>query len=612
MNKVFEKLLPWGTRRRYVYQLGFSALKIVRYQGWPVFSAKARKEISSKISLPFSNSYHRWINKNEPGLKTLELQKQDSLAFRYRPKISIVMPVWNSEKAWLASAIESVIKQTYANWELCIADGASTKTSVREVLSKYSMDGRIKIKFLETNLGISGNSNEAISLASGEFIAFLDHDDELAPFALFEVVKRLKEQPDLDFIYSDEDKISSKRKRSEPCFKPDWSPDLFFSRMYVGHLSVFRKQIVDEVRGFRSSFDGAQDYDMVLRIIEITQKIYHIPQILYHCGMVSGSLASSRYAKPYAVLAAEKALTDYMLRNHIPGEVNGGPLPGTFRMRRQIIGNPLVSIIIPTKDKSEVLKTCLESIMCKTAYSNYEIIVVDNQSHEKKTLEYFRSIENNPKVTILSYDKPFNFSAINNFAAAKTKGEHLLFLNNDTQVISTEWLSSMLEHSQRKEVGAVGAQLLFRNKSIQHCGIIVGLNGIASHPFSREYNILQQFARPALICNYSAVTAACLMIRKSVFTDVGGFDSKLATDFNDVDLCLKLRKLGFLIVYTPYAQLFHDESLTRGNHDNPEQMLVLQKEIDLMRTRWGSVINRGDPYYNPNLSLSRGDYSLKR
>ncbi len=611
MQKIFENLMPWGTKQRRIFQLGFSAIQIIRYQGWRVFWSKASPKIKLFLLRNSADSYHRWILKNEPSLNALELQKQTSLSFNYRPKISIVMPVWNSEMVWLGSAIESVIRQTYDNWELCIADGASTNPSVREVLDQYFQDTRIKIKYLSQNLGISGNSNAALSLAVGEFVAFLDHDDELAPFALFELVKRLNEKPDLDFIYSDEDKITDGKRRVDPFFKPDWSPDFLLSTMYTCHLSTYRKKIIDEIVSFRLGYDGSQDYDLVLRFVENTTRIDHIPKILYHWRMVLGSAANDVNAKPYAYLAGKKALTDYMQRNGILGEVLDGAWPGLYRVRRQITGNPLVSIIIPSKDKPDILKTCIESVLNKTDYPNYEIIIVDNQSSDNTTFEYYKTLETHSRVNILHYDQPFNFSAINNFAVSKAKGEHILFLNNDTEVISREWLTSMLEHSQRKEVGAVGAQLLFRNKSIQHCGIILGLQGIAGHPYSRQYGNHYQGARPSLICNYSAVTAACMMMRKSVFTEVGGFDSELAIDYNDIDLCLKIRKLGYLVVYTPYAKLFHLECLTRGHKDNPEKMQVFQKEFELMRFRWGSIIDHGDPYYNPNLSLDRANFSLK-
>ncbi len=636
IKKTLEKLMPLGTHRRNIGKLGISAIRVIRYEGWRSFWLKARKQnfrsfflrpaVSvpttdlAKDSVPTNSSpidshpidpYEGWIIKNEPTLNSLGLQKQKSFSFKYRPKISIIMPTWNSEKVWLKSAIESVIKQTYDNWELCIADGGSTKQSVKEVLNDYSKDPRIRIKYLSQNKGIAGNSNEALSLASGEYIALLDHDDELAPFALYEVARALNDKPELDLIYSDQDYIVESDKRIDPLFKPDWSPDLFLSFMYIGHLSVFRKTIVDMLKGFRLGYDGSQDYDFVLRFIEKTNKIFHIPKILYHWRKASGSVASDENSKPYAYIAAKKALSDFMQRNGILGDVIDGPWLSSYRLHRQIIGNPLVSIIIASKDRANILKSCVESILEKTEYHNFEIIIVDNQSSEEKTFEYYKALETNPKVTILHCDKPFNFSEINNYAALNAKGEHFLFLNNDTEVISGEWLSSMLEHSQRKEVGVVGAQLLFRDKTIQHCGVILGLVYLAGHPFSKIYNNHQQGDRPALIGNYSAVTGACMMIRKSIFNEVGGFDTRFAVTLNDIDLCLRIRKQGYLVVYTPYAQLYHDESLTRGYPDTPEKQAVYQKEYYIMRDRWGAIIDGGDPYYNPNLTLEKYDFSLK-
>jgi O-antigen biosynthesis protein len=608
MENVFKKLMPWGTRRRYYCQLGFSAIKIIRQEGWRAFCSKAGSKINRALTQRSRYSYNHWIIRFETDQNALE--KQKSLTFKYSPKISIITPVWNPKSRWLKASIESVIQQTYPNWELCLAYGGSSKPEVIQVLKEYAQkDSRIKTKFINKNLGISGNSNEALSLASGEFIALLDLDDELAPFALFEVVKVLNKIPDLDYIYSDEDKLNKTNKRIEPFFKPDWSPDYFLSCMYTCHLGIYRKNIIDEIGGFRSYYDGSQNYDLVLRVIEKTQNIYHISEVLYH-RRISRLVANDEKSKSH--IAAKKALTDYMLRNYILGEILDGPSSTTYRLKRQIIANPLVSIIIPTKDKANVLKGCIESILTKTDYTNYEIIIVDNQSVEQRTFDYYKSISTISKMRILNYNDFFNYSTINNYAASLAKGEHLLFLNNDTEVLSREWLSSMLEHSQRNEVGAVGAKLLFRNKSIQHCGVIIGLGGVAGHPCSRLYKTYYQGARPSVISNYSAVTGACLMLRKSVFDEVGGFDTRLAIGFNDIDLCLKIRELKYLIVYTPYALLFHYESLTRGYDDEHSVKKVRYKEeCDFMHKRWGDIIDRGDPYYNPNLSLEKCDFSLK-
>jgi len=561
------------------------------------------------------DDYELWILKNEPKEEDLKRMAEECKKFKYRPKISIIMPTWNTDERWLRRAIESVLNQVYDNWELCIADGGSTKPHVRKILEEYAKkDKRIKVKFLPKNLGIAGNSNEALKLATGEFVAFLDHDDELAPFALYEVVKLLNEKPDLDFIYSDEDKIDEKGRRKDPFFKPDYSPDMFLSCNYICHLSVIRKSLVDKVGGFRLGYDGSQDYDLFLRVLEHTDKIAHIPKILYHWRTIETSAAASTSAKPYAYEAAKKALADAMKRRGIEIEgVYDGLWLGSYRIKYKIKGNPKVSIIIPTKDKVEVLKRCIDSILNKTTYQNYEIVIVDNNSQEEKTFEYYETIKDHPKIRILEYNKPFNFSAINNYAVSKVDSEFILFLNNDTEVITSEWLSAMLEHAQRKEVGAVGAKLLFPDGKIHHCGIILGLgfHRVSGNIYYRFPDHHGYFGIINMVRNYSAVTAACMLTKKSLFEEVGGFDEvNLPVAFNDVDYCLKLREKGYLIVYTPYAVLYHYESLSRGYEDTPEKQARFLREVRYMRKKWGHILDN-DPYYNPNLMRDREDFSIR-
>ncbi|ADB58259.1 glycosyltransferase [Archaeoglobus profundus] len=562
------------------------------------------------------DDYELWILKNEPKEEDLKRMAEECKKFKYRPKISIIMPTWNTDERWLRKAIESVLNQVYDNWELCIADGGSTKPHVRKILEEYAKkDKRIKVKFLPKNLGIAGNSNEALKLATGEFVAFLDHDDELAPFALYEVVKLLNEKPDLDFIYSDEDKIDEKGRRRDPFFKPDYSPDMFLSCNYLIHITVIRKSLVDKVGGFRLGYDGSQDYDLFLRVLEHTDKIAHIPKILYHWRAIETSCASRPEAKMYAYKAAKKALADAMKRRGIEIEgVYDGLWLGSYRIKYKINGNPKVSIIIPTKDKVEVLKRCVESILNKTTYQNYEIVIVDNNSQEEKTFEYYETIKDHPKIRILEYNKPFNFSAINNYAVSKVDSEFILFLNNDTEVITSEWLSAMLEHAQRKEVGAVGAKLLYPNNTIQHAGVILGLgvHRVAGHSH-RHYpaNSHGYVGRINVVQNLSAVTAACMLTKKSLFEEVGGFDEvNLPIAFNDVDYCLKLREKGYLIVYTPYAVLYHYESLSRGYEDTPEKQARFLREVRYMREKWGHILDN-DPYYNPNLTREKEDFSIR-
>jgi GT2 family glycosyltransferase len=494
-----------------------------------------------------------------------------------------------------------VLNQVYGNWELCLADGGSTKPHVKKVLQEYAKkDSRIKVKFLGENKGISGNSNEALSLAIGEFIGLLDHDDELAPFALYEVVRLLNKRPNLDFIYSDEDKIDANGRQFDPFFKPDWSPDLLLSCGYTNHLGVYRREIVDMIGRFRPSFEGSQDYHLVLRFSEVIDEdnIGHIPNILYHWRQIPGSTAVDPYAKNGVVIrAAKRALKDALDRRNIRGTVLDGKWSSSYRIHRDIIGNPLVSIIIPTKDQLKILKNCIESIKRRTTYKNYELILVDNNSTDPESLEYIHNLD----LFVLNYNEDFNFSKINNFATRHANGDYLVFLNNDTEVISPDWIQALLEHAQRPEVGAVGCKLLYPDKSIQHAGVILGLSpdpmtGVAGHIFNRfSYEDHGYFGLINVIRNYSAVTAAAMMIRKDLFEKVGGFNEDLAVCYNDVDLCLRLRENGYLIVYTPYAELYHYESVSKGYE-------VDIHEAEYMLKKWGSILKR-DPYYNPNLSL---------
>jgi GT2 family glycosyltransferase/2-polyprenyl-3-methyl-5-hydroxy-6-metoxy-1,4-benzoquinol methylase len=571
--------------------------------------------IEAYYDLKIRDEYECWILRNEPRDFELKEMARDQEKFRYRPKISIIMPTYNSNIKWLKKAIDSVLYQIYDNWELCIADGGSKK-DVRNILKKYSKkDKRIKVVFLDKNLGIAGNSNEALKLATGDFITFLDHDDELAPFALYEFVKLLNEKPELDFIYSDEDKIDEAGRRVEPFFKPDYSPDMFLSTNYLCHTSIIRKSLVEKVGGFRVGYDGSQDYDLFLRVLEHTNKVAHIPKILYHWRKTPTSTASSPMVKLYAFESAKRALADAMKRRGIPIEgVYDSQYYGYYRIKYKIIGNPKVSIIIPTKDNVEILKECVNSILDNTFYQNYEILIVDNNSLEDTTHQYYEEIKGNPKIKLIEYKKPFNFSAIINYAVSKIKNEYIVFLNNDTKVITGEWLSAMLEHAQRREVGAVGAKLLYPDGRIQHAGVILGL-GLGKHRVAGHMhrglpdNLPGYFARPHIIQNLSAVTAACMMTKRSVFEEVGGFDEvNLPVAFNDVDYCLKLRQKGYLIVYTPYATLYHHEGFSRGRDDVNRPRFL--REIEYMRKKWGTILDN-DPYYNPNLTKEREDLSIR-
>jgi O-antigen biosynthesis protein len=557
-------------------------------------------------------AYLSWIIKNEPKPSELAKQREASASWSYRPLISIVTPVYNTPPELLEAAIESVLNQTYENWELCLADGASGKPEIKKILETYARrDSRVRVKFLETNLGIAGNSNEAIKMAQGEFIALLDHDDELSADALYENVLLLNRHPDADMVYSDEDKLDAQDSRCEPYFKPDWSPDFFCSSMYTCHLGLYRKSLIDKIGGFRCGFDGAQDYDLVLRLTELTDRIYHIPKILYHWRQTAGSTALSLDTKNYAKEAQIKAVSEHFQRLSIEAEVSPGLADNLLRVKRKLSARPKVSIIIPTRDQVELLRNCVNSIQLRSRYHNYEIIIVNNNSSKSETLEYLEEISNEPAVSVIEYPHEFNFAAINNFAVNHADGELLLFLNNDIEVISEEWLEAMVEHAVRPEVGAVGARLLYSNNLIQHAGVIIGIGGVAGH--SHKYypgDHPGYFSRSKAIQNLSAVTAACMMVRAEVFKSLGGFDEKnLAVAFNDVDFCLKIRQKGLLIIYTPYAELYHYESISRGADQTPEKALRFRKEVEYMMGNWNGTLHN-DPYYNPNLTLEKEDFSI--
>lgn len=588
------------------------AIHYIRREGVRRFIAKSFYRYG--IELIGMDVYKLWISRNEPDIDALEEQKRLSGEFSPRPKISIITPVLNPDKKIFIEMIESVVKQTYDNWELCLAD-ASADGCIREISGSYAAkDNRIKTKYLGVNKGIAGNSNEALSLASGDFIALLDHDDTLAPFALFEIVKTISKNPDVDFIYSDEDKLSRNGKRRfDPHFKPNWSQDTLRSCNYITHLSVFKKQLIDGLGGFREGFDGAQDYDLILRASEQARLILHIPKVLYHWRVSRVSAASSLHnAKPYAYEAARKALKEHIMRSGFEGDVHDGIFPGAYRISYRLTGLPAVAIIIPTKDNIQILKKCIESILSLTSYNNYTILIVDNQSEEQNTLTYYKSIECDPKIKIVKYGGDFNYSAINNYAVNQVNSEYIIFLNNDTEVISCDWIENMLEFAQRKDVGATGALLYYPNETIQHAGIIVGLGGIGGHPFlclkrgSSGYK-----GRAKIAQNLSAVTAACMLVRRKVFQEAGGFDEGFSHAFNDVDLCMKIRRCGYLVVFTPFAELYHYESITRGKDNTPEKQDRFQGEIKRFRQKWESILEEGDPYYNPNLTLEKDDFSIR-
>ncbi len=533
--------------------------------------------------------------------------------FARKPLISVIMPTYNTPERWLRCAIDSVLGQLYPYWELCIADDASTEKHVRKVLEEYQeKDERIKVVFRDQSDPISAASNSALNIAMGEWIALLDHDDELSEHALYMVAYEINQYPEAMFIYSDKDKIDKQGKRYNPCFKPDWNPDLFLSYNYITHLAVYKAKPLKELGGFREGYEGSQDYDLTLRFTKRlpSKCIRHIPHILYHWRSVA-----DLESKGYAIETALKAITSHLDNLNIKAQVSLIPnLETMFRVKYTIPKpEPLVSIIIPTRDNPELLMVCLESIWSKTTYTNYEIIIADNQSSDSKTLDYFKTVSKKKKTRIIHYEKPFNYSAINNFAALTAEGEVLCFLNNDTEVIAKEWLTEMVSHALRSEIGAVGAKLLYPDNTIQHAGVLLGLGDVAGHAHRYCHNIYNgYFYRAVLVQNFSAVTAACLVIQKKIYDEVGGFDEEnLTVAYNDVDFCLRVRETGYRNLWTPYALLYHHESKSRGYEDTPEKLSRFRKEVKYMRNHWGKAL-LSDPAYNPNLTLKTEDFSLRK
>lgn len=562
-----------------------------------------------------TKNYKKWIKKNSLNVKKIKEIKKDIDGFKYNPKFSIIMPVYNVDQTWLKKAVDSVFNQLYENWELCIADDASSKEHIKSVLIKYDKnDYRIKIKFLKENQGIPGASNEALSMATGEFIGLLDNDDELSIDALYENVKLLNAVPDANMIYSDEDKLDIKGKRSDPFFKPDWSPDMLFSCMYTGHFGVYRKKIVDEIGGFRIGYEGSQDYDLALRFSERTDRILHLPKILYHWRKIRGSVAFADNSKNYAYVSAIKALSDAMERRDIPAKVYRGDWTGSYRIKYEIDNFPKISILIPLKGHVSILKKCVESILSQDLYLDYEVLIIDNNRLERETVEYLSSLSGYGNVSILNYNSHFNLSEMNNYGVRKSTGDILLFFDDKCEVRSEKSIMALVEHVQRKNVGAVGAKLVFNNNTIQHCGIILklGSDGIAGH---HSYNYPDTnkgyFGKNSIVHNVSAVTGSAMMVRKDVFNKVNGFDEKIATTYNDVDFCLKLREAGYHIVYTPYAKFYFNESVVKKNVNGVDKKMILKKEIDYFKIKWKSILGKGDPYYNPNLSLDGEGFFIR-
>lgn len=570
---------------------------------------RIRKGLAPKNRLPEPVHIDTYTYRSELDEKNV---RNEIANFTYKPLISIVIPVYNVDPIWLEKAISSVENQLYNNWEICIADDCSTNLHTLNFLKSIN-NHKINVRFLDKNVNISAASNAALDLAKGDYVGLLDNDDELTPDALFEVVKLINET-NAEFIYSDEDKLDMDGKFCHPYYKPDFSLHMFLSNNYLCHFTVIKTEIIKSVGGFEVGLEGSQDYDLFLKCSEKVAKIYHIPKILYHWRMIPGSTASEFSSKSYAQENGRKALENYLKRQNIIGEVLNGKFPGTYQIKREILGNPLVSIIIPFYNKPELLQVCIDSILEKTTYSNFEIIGISNNSTDEAVFElmnFYQNLDN--RISFIEYNVPFNYSKINNYAVSFAKGEHLILLNNDIEIISNCWIESMLGLSQIEDVGAVGAKLYYPNDTIQHAGVTIGVLGLAGHSHKNlPKDHPGYFAKNFFIHNVSAVTAACLMVKKCLFEKVNGLNEEvLAIAFNDVDLCLRLLEIGYYNIFTPYSEAYHHESVSRGLEDDDRKIARFVFETSYMRYRHFDILQKGDPYYNVNLTRDHEDYSLR-
>ena len=570
--------------------------------------------------------YETWFGLNK--VPEGELERQKSVVFEKPVKISIVVPLYQTPERFLREMIESVCNQTYGNWELCLADASpladgdktlgegrkeSRTTKLTGIVKEYmEKDDRIRYRILEKNGGISENTNEAIKMATGDFVGLLDHDDLLERDALYEIMEKIAKNDETDVVYTDEDKINRKgTKHLIPNMKPDFNLDLLRSNNYICHFLVARKSIIDQVGGFRKEFDGAQDYDFTFRCTEAARVVAHVPRVLYHWRTHSGSTSDNPDSKMYAFDAGKRAVEAHLARMKVEAKVEETDDLGYYRIRYQLKETPMVSILIPNKDQKESLQKCLQSIWEKTEYENYEILIVENNSTKEETFAYYKEIDKKNRVRVLYWDREFNYSAINNFAAREAKGEYLLLLNNDTEVITKGWIKELLSNCARKEVGMVGAKLYFPDNTIQSAGTIIGLGGLADHAF---VNMSRKRAgymhRASIQMNLSGVTAACAMVKRSVYEEVGGLEEKLSVAFNDVDLGLKIVTAGYLIVYDPFVELYHYESRSRGVDDEKRERH--KKEVQYAQEKWKDFLEAGDPCYSPNLTLSKHNFSLRK
>ena len=587
--------------------------KGTRYLKYNGFSALVRKTYDKAFNPAMKPViYAEWIRKHLPSEHLLAKQRAEK--FEDEPFISIVVPLYKTPEKFLTELTESVKAQSYGKWELILSDGSGADSPLTPLLERFAAEEpRIRVLKNEKQLHIAENTNAAVDAAKGSLIVFADHDDLLTPNALYELVRTLNLYPDTELMYSDEDKIGTGDKYMQPNLKPDFDPDLLTSVNYICHLLAVKKTLIDRVGKLDPAYDGAQDYDFILRCTEQTDKIRHIPKILYHWRFFEGSTAANPESKSYAFDAGKRAVEAHYQRLGLPATVEKGEYPGIYVTSWHWKEQPKVSILIPNKDHVRELERCLNSIREKSKYPDYDIVIIENNSTEEETFRYYEKLKADSRIRIERYEGGFNYSAINNFGAQKADGEYLFLLNNDTEFISPDVMEQLLGYAMRPDTAAAGARLYYEDDTIQHAGVVVGWGGIAGHAFVNQKRGETGYMH-RVICqqDYSAVTAACMMVKRKAFNEVGGFTEKLAVAFNDIDLCMKFRKAGYLIVYNPYAELYHYESRSRGLENTPEKVRRFQNEMAEFRKRWPEILRDGDPYYNPNLSMVTQDFSLKR
>lgn len=610
-------------------------LRYLKHYGWKEFWIRLQEK-KEQEAVP----YAEWFEKMKVTEVERKQQQKNAASWQNPPKISIVVPLYKTPERFLRELIESVKASSYENWELCLADGSpvtsadcnksketgTTQANNKEarselygIIQNYLPDERIVYQLLEKNDGIAGNTNAALEMVSGDYIAFLDHDDTITPDALYEmaaaIVEGAKKGDVIDMLYSDEDKINGETGAyADPHFKPDLNIDLLRANNYITHFLMISKTLLEKVGGIRKEYEGAQDFDFILRCVEQAEHVHHVPKVLYHWRVHEQSTAGGGGSKDYALEAGRKAVADHLKRVGINASVETTPYFGFYKVRYVLEEEPRVSIIIPNKDEVDTLKTCLKAIE-KTAYQNYEVIIVENNSASDETFRYYDSIVSDRIKVVYYPEKGFNYSKINNFGAKHATGEYFVLMNNDIEVLGEDWLSEMLAVGVRPEVGVVGAKLYYPDNTIQHAGLVYGiggsLRGIGSNFFQGMHRDRGGYMQRAkFMIDYSAVTAALMMVRRSVYEEVNGFEEELTVAFNDVDFCMKVRKKNYLVVYQPAVEAYHYESKSRGAEDSPEKVARFTREIEFMRNRWETELKAGDPYYNPNFSRVRADYSL--